>query len=75
MRFILDLIGINVGSLLAVFENNEEDLKIVREFEVYLHTYIHKHKIGPKFPEQFLVIKVSPCFTCIYFTIKIDWLI
>ena len=71
MRYILDLIGINVGSLLAVFENNEDDLKVVREFEVYLRTYIYMHKIGSKFPEQFLVIKVSPYFTCIYIYISL----
>ena len=58
-RFILDLIGINARSLLVVSENKEDDSKVIKDFEVYLHTYMQKNNIGPKLPEQFLHIKVN----------------
>ena len=59
MRFILDLVQLNVESLLIICENNEDDLKVVKDFKEFLHIYSSKHNIGAKIPPHFQKIQVS----------------
>ena len=66
ITFILHLLQVNVECLLIIRDNDKDDVKVVENFEVFLHRYISEHNIVAKLPEHFHQIKVSYCSLLIF---------
>ena len=62
--YVVELVQLDVKHLLKVFNDDENDIKVVDSFTLFLRNFVSKNRRRIKFynPETFEKIRVSVCF-------------